>query len=238
MTDKRDDTIIYDECADVLSDVPDDLIDLEEDNVYQKNESEAESSEDSEIPTRRIRRTLRLPTDSDESDEEDSAQWSDFDLPRTNNKFEGSPGPNIFPKDTQRVEDIVELYIGNDLFEYISNEINKYYSQNCNRRKLDKKNAKFVDVTAPELRKWFGLAILMEHKSLRFHDFLLKVSDSWIKDHVPASEQNLEVATTLRTSHHDPVDRLSGHIKQHQLSCGVALHLGDCFAAYHMKKKY
>ncbi|XP_025162453.1 piggyBac transposable element-derived protein 4-like [Harpegnathos saltator] len=571
MADERDDTNIYDECADVLSDVPDDLADSEEDIGYQKDESEAESSEDSEIFPRKIRRTLRLPTDSDESDEEDSAQWSDFNLPRTNNKFEGSPGPNIFPKDTQSLEDIVELYIGNDLFEYISNETNKYYSQNFNRRKLDKKNAKFVDVTAPELRKWFGLAILMgivkkariddywstnplidtpifrktmsrnrfrqilsflhfsdnnnkpdnadrlfkvqsiidyfskkfkenfnlsqnisidegmipwrgrlnfkvynpskitkygifirmlcdsstgyissfkiysgagqplativmglltpsygkwhhlyidnyynsvelaenllekkirvcgtirqnrgfpeklkgaklnvfeachqrkgevlaqvwrasktktirmistihnatltdtqrkcrktnytikkpesvldynkymkgvdradqylsyypiyrktvkwskkvcmylfncalfnafrtcqyfntEHKSLRFHDFLLKVSDSWIKDHVPASEQNLEVATTSRTSHHDPVDRLSGHIKQHQLilisetnkrkrrnchvcsknkkrratnlmckSCGVVLHLGDCFAAYHMKEKY
>lgn len=108
-----------------------------------------------------------------------------------------------------------------------------------------------------------------EQKSLRFHDFLLKVCDSWIKDHVPASEQNLEVATTSRASHHDPIDRLSGHIKQHQLvlisetnkrkrrnchvcsknkkrkitnlmckSCGVALHLGDCFAAYHTKEKY
>ncbi|XP_047360348.1 piggyBac transposable element-derived protein 4-like isoform X2 [Vespa velutina] len=571
MADERDDTIIYDECADVLSDVPDDFADWEEDDGYQKNESEAESSEDSEIPTRKIRRTLQLPTDSDESDKEDSAQWSDFDLPRTNNKFEGSPGPNIFPKDTQSVEDIVELYIGNDLFEYISNETNKYYSQNCNKRKLDKKNPKFVDVTALELRKWFGLVILMgivkkariddywstnplidtpifrktmsrnrfkqilsflhfsdnnkkpdnadrlfkvqfiinyfskkfkenfnpsqnisidegiipwrgrlnfkvynpskitkygilirmlcdsitgyissfkiysgvgqplaktvmellapsygkwhhlymdtyynsvelagnllekkirvcgtirqnrgfpeklkrvnvnvfeachqrkgevlalvwrtsktktirmistihnatltntqtkcrktnytikkpesvldynkymkrvdwpdqylsyypiyrktikwskkvcmylfncalfnafrtyqyfntEHKSLRFHDFLLKVSDSWIKYHVPASEQNLEVAITTRKSHHDPVDRLSGHIKQHQLvlicetnkrkrrnchvcsknkkrkitnlmckSCGVALHLGDCFAAYHTKEKY
>ncbi|KAL6420503.1 hypothetical protein ACFW04_013838 [Cataglyphis niger] len=95
-----------------------------------------------------------------------------------------------------------------------------------------------------------------EHKSLRFHDFLLKVCDSRIKDHVPTSEQNLEVATTSRTSHHDPVDRLSGHqtptktamyvpkTKKEVLtnlmckSCGVALHLGDCFAAYHMKEKY
>nr|XP_012148632.1 PREDICTED: piggyBac transposable element-derived protein 4-like [Megachile rotundata] len=69
--------------------------------------------------------------------------------------------PNIFPKDTKNIEDIVELYIGNDLFEYISSETNKYYSQNCNRRKVDKKNPKFVDLTAPELRKWFGLTILM-----------------------------------------------------------------------------
>nr|XP_012145428.1 PREDICTED: uncharacterized protein LOC105663073 [Megachile rotundata] len=153
MADERDDTIIYDECADILSDVPDELADWEKDIKYKENESGAESSEDSEILTRRIQRTLQLASDSDESDEEDSAQWSDFDSPRTNNKFEGSPGPNIFPKDTKNIEDIIELYIGNDLFEYISNKTNKYYSQNCSRRKVDKKNAKFVDLTAPELRK-------------------------------------------------------------------------------------
>lgn len=108
-----------------------------------------------------------------------------------------------------------------------------------------------------------------ERKSLRFHDFLLKVSESWIKDHVPVPEQNSEVATTSRASHHDSIDRLSGQLKQHQLtlisetnkqkrrnchvcsknkkrrttnlmckSCGVALHLGDCFASYHLKEKY
>ncbi|XP_068993070.1 piggyBac transposable element-derived protein 4-like [Neodiprion pinetum] len=160
MADERDDANIYDECADDLSDVPDDLADWE-DIENQKSESEAESSDGSEILTSRIRRTLRLPTDSNESDDEDSTQWSEFDLPRTKNEFEGFPGPNIFPKDTQSVEDITELSIGNDLFEYICNETNKYHRQNCDKRKPDKKNAKFVDVTALELRKWFGLAILM-----------------------------------------------------------------------------
>lgn len=97
MADKRDYMIIYDERANVLSDIPDNLADWEEDIGYQKRKSEAELSEDSEILTKRIRWSLRLPTDLDESDEEDSAQWSDFDLPRTNNKFEGSLGLNIFP---------------------------------------------------------------------------------------------------------------------------------------------
>lgn len=60
MADERDDTNIYDECADVLSDVPDDLADWE-DIENQKSESEAESSEDSEILPKRIRRTLNTP---------------------------------------------------------------------------------------------------------------------------------------------------------------------------------
>lgn len=161
MADEREDTVIHDECVDNLSDVPIEFGDCEEDIASSENQSEAESSDDSEIGTRRIRRTLRLPTDSDESDEDDSITWSDFDLPRTNNEFEGSPGPNVFPRDTQNVEDVMELFIGNDLFEFISNETNRYYNQNFNRRKLDKKSAKFVDVTAAELRKWFGLTILM-----------------------------------------------------------------------------
>nr|XP_022903201.1 piggyBac transposable element-derived protein 4-like [Onthophagus taurus] len=151
MADERKDTIIKDECADDLSDVPSDIADYEEDIAYPKNESEAEFSDDD----------VQLATDSDESDEDHSTPWSDFDLPRTNNEFEGSFGPNLFPEDTQSIEDIVKLFIGNDLFEYISSETNKYHNQNCKKRKLNKKSAKFVDVTAAELKKWFGLTILM-----------------------------------------------------------------------------
>ncbi|XP_043514178.1 uncharacterized protein LOC122530876, partial [Frieseomelitta varia] len=124
-------------------------------------QSEAESSDDSEIRRRRIRRTLPLPSDTEESDEDNSGEWSDFDLPRNNNEFEGSPGPNVFLRDTQNVENVVELFIGNNLFEFISTETKSYYNQNSNRRKPDRKSAKFFDVTAVELRKWFGLVILM-----------------------------------------------------------------------------
>ncbi|OAD57516.1 hypothetical protein WN48_01925 [Eufriesea mexicana] len=42
-----------------------------------------------------------------------------------------------------------------------STETNRYYDQNSTRRKLDKKSAKFFDVTVDELKKWFGLIILM-----------------------------------------------------------------------------
>ena len=160
MAHEGEDTAVYEECADDLSDVPIDIADWEEDVADSTKESEAESS-DSEVFTRRIRRTLRLPSDSDESEEDDSVPWSDADLPRTNEEFEGFPGPNVFPEETQCVEDIVELFIGKDLFEHISSETNKYYDQNCHRRKIGKKSAKFVSVTATELRKWFGLAILM-----------------------------------------------------------------------------
>lgn len=54
MADEREDTNIHDECADDLSDVPIDFASWEEDKVYPKKESETESSDDSEILTRRI----------------------------------------------------------------------------------------------------------------------------------------------------------------------------------------
>ena len=60
MAHEGEDTVIYEECADDLSDVPIDIADWEEDVADSIKESEAESS-DSEVFTRRIRRTLRLP---------------------------------------------------------------------------------------------------------------------------------------------------------------------------------
>lgn len=56
-----------------------------------------------------------------------------------------------------------------------------------------------------------------ESKNLHFHDFLLKICESWIKDHLPVSEENVEVAGTSRIFNRDSIDRLSGHLKEHQL---------------------
>lgn len=126
MANEREDTIIRDECADSLSDVPLEFLDCEEmgDITSSEKQSKVESSDDSEIRRRRIQRTLPLPSDTEESDEDISGDWSDFDLPRNNNEFEGSPGPNVFPRDIKNVEDVVELFIGHDLFEFISTETN------------------------------------------------------------------------------------------------------------------
>jgi hypothetical protein len=60
MADEREDTIIQDECADNLSDVPIEFDDCEEakDIASPEIQSEAESLNDSEISTRRVLRTL------------------------------------------------------------------------------------------------------------------------------------------------------------------------------------
>lgn len=67
MAEEREDTVINDECAENLSDIPVNFANWKEDIVPPKNKSEEVSLEDGEILTRRIRRTVLLPTDLDES---------------------------------------------------------------------------------------------------------------------------------------------------------------------------
>lgn len=435
MASKSEDTVIDDEFADSSSDVSVefDVGKRTEEIKSSKEQSESESSDDCKAHTRRIRRLLSLPSDPEESDEDCSLESSDVDLPNTSNdEFEGSPSPNVFPKDIQNVENAVELFIGDDFFELICTETNRYYNQNASKRKPNKKTAKFEELTVVELKKWFGLCTLMgivkktkiddywltnplletpifrktmsrnrfreillflhfsddnnkpenadrlfkvqpiinyfskkfqeitnlsknnikmirissticntnlvgikkkskkdnytiktsvntldsnkdmadqlfsyypiygetikwskkvmfylfncalydayklhqhynnaECKILRFFDFLLKICEFWISDHLPATEEKSEVSTASRDSNYHSIHRLSGKLKQHQLVlisttdkrkrrrchvcyknkimkttnlmckfCGVALHLGECFASYHLKEKY
>ncbi|XP_048514356.1 piggyBac transposable element-derived protein 4-like [Athalia rosae] len=163
MASEKEDTVIRDECVDILSDVPSEFEDFKEveDIASSEKENEATSSDESEICRRKIRQPMPLPSDTEESDEDNGIDWSDLDLPRNNNDFEGSFGPNILSRDATNIEDVVELFIGNDLFEFICTETNRYYDQNSTKRKPDKESRKFFNVTPVELKKWFGLVILM-----------------------------------------------------------------------------
>jgi len=52
-------------------------------------------------------------------------------------------------------------------------------------------------------------------KTLRFRDFLLHTSRYWIQD--TDTEENFENPTTSTHRYHDPLRRLSGNLKHHQL---------------------
>jgi hypothetical protein len=82
MADERENKVIEDECASNLSNVAIEFDDCEEveDTASPEIQSEAESSDDSEISTRRVLRRLRLPTDTDESDEDDQTNLTIYDL--------------------------------------------------------------------------------------------------------------------------------------------------------------
>ena len=138
MANEGEDTLLQDECVDNLFDVLiefEDYKEIEDFTSSYRKQSEAESSDDSAIHIRKIRRALPLPSDTEESDEDHGIEWSDFALRKNSNEFEGSPDPNVFPRDVENVEDVAELFIGNDLFQFISIETNRYYKQNSNRRK-------------------------------------------------------------------------------------------------------
>lgn len=74
MANEKEDTIIRDECVDIFSNVPSEFEDCEElgDIMSSEKKNEATFSDESEIYKRRIRRTLPLPSDTGESDEDNS----------------------------------------------------------------------------------------------------------------------------------------------------------------------
>ena len=171
MADEREDTCI-DECVDNLSDIP---LDSDDSIILEDNPDCAEFSSGSEIEVRRNHRTLPLPSDSEESDQDTEDVWSDFDPPKNNDDFEGLLGPNVFPKNTDKIEDFADMFIGDDLFKFIATETNKYHAQNSHKFKVYKKTAKWVDVTILELKKWFALVILMGlTKKSRINDYWSK----------------------------------------------------------------
>lgn len=87
MTNEREGRVTRDEWADSLSGVTAEFEDCEEieDIASSEKQTEAESSDDPEIRTRGIRRTLPLLSNTEESDKDYSVQWSNFDLRRTSN---------------------------------------------------------------------------------------------------------------------------------------------------------
>lgn len=60
-----------------------------------------------------------MSDDSEESDADVEIDWLDFD-PHKNYDFEGSRGPNVFPINTEKVEDFAVIFIGDDLLEFIA----------------------------------------------------------------------------------------------------------------------
>jgi hypothetical protein len=81
MAHERADTVIEDECADNSSDVRIEFDREEaEDTASSEIQSEAECLHDSEISTRRTSRTLRLATDTNESDEDDQTNLPIYDV--------------------------------------------------------------------------------------------------------------------------------------------------------------
>jgi len=125
--------------------------------------SDNEPSDDEEIPRPRTfhRRTIESDSDTETSSDEEVDEWSSFDNPPVLESFLGRRGLNSNVHCPQTVSDAIELFIGDDLFEYFVNESNRYYHQNSHNYKLYKKSGKWKNITLKEMKKFLGLIMLM-----------------------------------------------------------------------------
>lgn len=122
-------------------------------------DSECESDEEFFHPRRR-RDLPILSSDSEQSDNEEE-EWLENDTPPVIEQFLGQSGVVVMPNNPQSVNEVVQLFIGNDLFDYMVEETNRYHQQNMDKFKDRAKGVKWKDVTMIELKKMLGLLLLM-----------------------------------------------------------------------------
>ena len=120
-----------------------------------------DSDSDSDFPlVRRHARVNRLSSDSDSETESDS-EWTDTDNSPVLEQFLGNPGLKITQNDSTNIMDSVRLFIEEDFFAHFVDESNKYHDQNSDRFKTSNKTRKWTNITIAEMKKFFGLTLMM-----------------------------------------------------------------------------
>nr|XP_031830867.1 piggyBac transposable element-derived protein 4-like [Nomia melanderi]XP_031830868.1 piggyBac transposable element-derived protein 4-like [Nomia melanderi]XP_031830869.1 piggyBac transposable element-derived protein 4-like [Nomia melanderi] len=157
----EEETFLWENYEDCLSDVPSNY-----ENCDALSDSDFNSFSDSDLEDLTLNNKKRshiLQTQSSDSEEKDDnpLEWSDDDSPRNNEPFEGSPGIKIWPIYGESIEQVAKLYFTDDLFQIIVTETNKYYAKNSYKYRTSKSTGKWTELTIPELKKWFGLIIIM-----------------------------------------------------------------------------
>ncbi|KAI4486356.1 hypothetical protein M0802_012324 [Mischocyttarus mexicanus] len=106
-------------CADNLSDCEC------SDNIEDFSKSNFDSSykDNSDIVvTRRLRLYLLQYRDSENDSNSEGDLWSDTDIEPVLEAFEGVPGVKIMPNLPESLGDVISLFIGNDLFGFMTIE--------------------------------------------------------------------------------------------------------------------
>ena len=139
-------------------------------SIHSEDSIQVEDS-DGDVGPRRRSRAIPLECSNDSCDSEMSTEshnyselWSDTDNVPNIPNFTAHPGPKIFPADKKSVKDVVELFIGNDLFELMVNANGKssvYYQQNKDNMNKGKTMPKWHNITLAEMKKFLGTIILM-----------------------------------------------------------------------------
>ncbi|CAK9829639.1 PiggyBac transposable element-derived protein 4 [Anthophora retusa] len=144
---------------------------LSDDSIQSEDSDIEVEDSDSDVVPRRRSRAVPLQYSSDSDDLSDSEMfteshsytesWSDVDKAPNIPDFIAESGPKILPANKQSIKEIVEMFIGNDLFQLMVNESNIYYHQNKDKMCKGKKVSKRNDVSLAEMKKFLGMIVLM-----------------------------------------------------------------------------
>lgn len=142
------------------------------DYSIQSEDSDIEVEDsDRDMGPRRRSRGVPLQYSSDSNDLSDSEifseshsyteSWLDVDKAPYILDFIPESGPKILPANKQSIKEIVEMFIGNDLFQLMVNESNIYYHQNKDKMCKGKKMSKRNDVSLAEMKKFLDMIIMI-----------------------------------------------------------------------------
>lgn len=133
----------------------DNLSDIEQPDLSDDSDSE-------DIFTRR--RNPRIPlqsSTSSDSEDEIIPDWSETDTEPVIEDFLGQVGVVMMPENPASIMSVLQLFIGDDLFEYMAQETNRYHAQNIHKFKVSAKTLKWRDVSVSDMKKMMGLLLLM-----------------------------------------------------------------------------
>ncbi|GBM20123.1 PiggyBac transposable element-derived protein 4 [Araneus ventricosus] len=163
----------------------------------ESNETVSDNDTDNDVMMSSKGRNVRqIIYDSESSASEDESDgghinWTKCNARKKLEAFNGNPGIKIFPNDPQSIKETASLFIGDDFIEMVAKETNKYYLRmhhGYNRQK----EAKWVDITVPEMKKFLALFILMGQVRKTI------LNDYWSTDPVTATPFFAKVMTRNR----------------------------------------
>jgi len=149
---------------------------LQEDNIlcelYADTHSDVSDYSDSDIPTsshKQLQSSVVVVTSDSETStiEEESSDnitsdvWCKMDKKPSNEHFLGTTGLNIVIDNPESIAEIVSSVIDDDLILLLTEQSNLYHSQNAEKWKVSPKTLKLSNITPKEMRKFWGLIILM-----------------------------------------------------------------------------
>lgn len=97
----------------------------------------------------------------DMSDDQISEIKTEIDIPPDLENFLGNSQINVVVYNPNNILEIVSLFFGDDLFEFMANETNRYHFQNEQKFKTNIKSGTWKHVNCFELKRFMSLILLM-----------------------------------------------------------------------------